>query len=154
MVSEYTNRFYIPSIDRYHRLSEDGMARGKELAAWLRRVRSQWGQLRIESVELDVGDSPVVGQNLRARAYIQLGDLRPDDVTVQLYLGGVDSESRIVDAETTTLRFTGTSPSHACVFGAENFSCGRSGMHGYTVRVLPSHPDLSEQILPGLVRWA
>ena len=46
------------------------------------------------------------------------------------------------------------SPTNACVFTADSILAERSGMHGYTVRVLPSHPDLSESILPGLVKWA
>ena len=154
MVSEYANRFYVPSIDRYRQLSQDGLARGRVLAAWLRRVRQQWGQLHITGVELDTGASTFVGKNLRARVTIQLGELTPEDVTVQLYLGGVDSESRIVDAETTTLQFVERTAAGASVFGADSITCARSGMHGYTVRVLPWHQDLSEQVIPGLVVWA
>jgi starch phosphorylase len=29
-----------------------------------------------------------------------------------------------------------------------------SGLNGYTVRVLPSHPDLSTPFQPGLIAWA
>jgi hypothetical protein len=33
-------------------------------------------------------------------------------------------------------------------------SCRRSGLHGYTARVRPSHPDLAMGFLPGLITWA
>ena len=31
--------------------------------------------------------------------------------------------------------------------------CRTSGRHGFSVRVLPSHPDLVTPFLPSLVRW-
>jgi len=30
----------------------------------------------------------------------------------------------------------------------------RSGLHGFTVRVRPSHPDMSASFIPGLICWA
>ncbi len=32
--------------------------------------------------------------------------------------------------------------------------CSMSGLHGYTVRVLPYHEDLVTPIQHGLIRWA
>jgi starch phosphorylase len=32
--------------------------------------------------------------------------------------------------------------------------CRSSGQHGYTVRVLPRHPDLANLFEPGLVCWS
>jgi len=29
-----------------------------------------------------------------------------------------------------------------------------SGLHGYTVRVVPKHADLTSPFLPGLIVWA
>jgi hypothetical protein len=29
-----------------------------------------------------------------------------------------------------------------------------SGLHGFTVRVRPSHPDMSVAFIPGLICWA
>ena len=39
-------------------------------------------------------------------------------------------------------------------FVASEVPCRDSGLHGYTVRVLPFHPDAAETFLPGLIRWA
>jgi len=40
------------------------------------------------------------------------------------------------------------------LFETEAIACARSGLHGYTVRVLPHHPDLASPFLPGLITWA
>lgn len=33
-------------------------------------------------------------------------------------------------------------------------ACRKSGLHGFTVRVLPRHPDLATPFVPGLITWA
>ncbi len=35
-----------------------------------------------------------------------------------------------------------------------NTSLAQSGLHGFTVRVRPTHPDLTVPFVPGLIRWA
>jgi hypothetical protein len=40
------------------------------------------------------------------------------------------------------------------LFEAKAVACYGSGLHGYTVRVRPSHPDLITAFLPGLILWA
>jgi len=40
------------------------------------------------------------------------------------------------------------------LFEAPGVACGSSGRHGYTVRVLPYHPDLTTPFLPGMIAWA
>ena len=40
------------------------------------------------------------------------------------------------------------------LFEAAAVPCASSGLHGYTVRVLPRHPDLANPFLPGLITWA
>ena len=34
------------------------------------------------------------------------------------------------------------------------FSCDQAGRHGYTVRVVPAHPDLVVPVEMGCVAWA
>jgi hypothetical protein len=39
-------------------------------------------------------------------------------------------------------------------FQASVKASGQSGRHGYTVRVIPCHPDLTSPFLPGMIVWA
>jgi glycogen phosphorylase len=41
-----------------------------------------------------------------------------------------------------------------CLYEAAVPPCSMSGLHGYTVRVLPCHPDLKAPFIPGLITWA
>jgi starch phosphorylase len=48
----------------------------------------------------------------------------------------------------------GQSPEGLGIFEAAAVQCGRSGLHGYTVRVLPFHADEAKAFLPGIITWA
>lgn len=54
--------------------------------------------------------------------------------TVPMHVAGQDSEGN-----------------HNCIVTT---SIIRSGLHGFTVRVRPNHPDLSVPFIPHLVCWA
>jgi starch phosphorylase len=88
------------------------------------------------------------------QAQVLLGDLRPDDVRVEFYLGRVTADGEIADAETAPMQFVGQDSGGGHVFRANSVLCHKSGLHGYTVRVLPYHPDLVHPFVPGLIAWA
>jgi starch phosphorylase len=154
MVGEYMERFYMPAATRYRQLAADGMARARALATWKARVREGWPQVRIEAVETEALTDLQAGQAFRVRARVHLGALTPDDVAVELYLGRVDAAGEIVEAEATPMQFLGPDGEGSHLFEVKAVSCGKSGLHGYTMRVLPNHPDLSTPFLPGLIVWA
>jgi starch phosphorylase len=95
---------------------------------------------------------------MSARARIRLGALMPEDVAVELYLGRLDPSGDIVDAGSTLMKTAGRDPEGRYVFEAAGVPCSQSGLHGFTVRIRPSHPDLAAggriPFLPGLIAWA
>lgn len=153
MVSEYTDRFYLPVADRYEELTADEMARAEALASWKERVQTGWPQIRVAEADAGAGSELKVGHTFRVRARVHLGDLTPDDVIVQLYLGRVDPSNQIVDAEATPMQAVEPRGDGDYLFEATT-APRSSGLHGYTFRVLPAHPDLITSFLPGLITWA
>ncbi|MFQ6059490.1 MAG: glycosyltransferase family 1 protein, partial [Anaerolineae bacterium] len=154
MVQEYTECFYLPAAARYRQLTADGMARARALAAWKARVQEGWPQVRVEAVGAEPLGELRVGDEVHARARVHLGVLTPDDVRVELYLGRVDAEGEIVEAEATPMQPVGPDGEGNYRFEVGAVPCRKSGLHGYTVRVLPHHPDLPTPFLPGLIVWA
>jgi starch phosphorylase len=151
MVAEYTILSYLPSAARFTKLSADGLAAAKTLAGWRRDLALGWPQVRVLGVEGAGPEGLHVGGNLAVTAQVQLGKLSPDDVQVQLFHGLVDNMGEIPKPHTVTMapssngdgawKFTGT------------IACRASGQHGYAVRVLPKHADLTNAFEPGLVCW-
>ena len=154
MVQEYTERFYLPGAELYQRLTADDMTRAKALAAWKTRVQEGWSQVRIGKVETEPFTELQVGDRFYAKTRVHLGGLTPDDVRVELYLGQVDAGGELVEAEATPMQAVGEETAGSYLFEASDVACFASGRHGYTVRVLPYHPDLTTPFLPGLIAWA
>jgi starch phosphorylase len=95
-----------------------------------------------------------VGSQIQVRAWIRLGAIPPEEVAVELYLGRLDSGGEIAGGVAIPMQSAGQSPEGLCIFEAAAVPCSQSGLHGYTVRVLPFHPDEAKAFLPGLITWA
>jgi glycogen phosphorylase len=155
MVQDYASKFYVPAARREDRISQEAFRIAKELVEWKDRLRENWGEVKVLSVEAEA-DKLATGERGSVRATVQLGAaIQPADVSVQLYAGPVDADRNLTDTEAIPLTldgpvkeggegaylFVGSLPSH------------QSGQHGYTVRVLPAHKDaVLPQELP-LIAW-
>jgi glycogen phosphorylase len=155
MVQEYTDRFYMRAVKRYQQLTATQSAGARALAAWKRRVQLGWPQVRIETSGCTPIPDLLLGGTLQIRAQVQLGSLTPGDVCVEVYLGRVNADGDIVEAQAVPM-VANLDESRAgnYVFQANIKPSGQSGRHGYTVRVIPFHPDLPSSFLPGMIVWA
>ena len=95
-----------------------------------------------------------LGIEIDVRVRVALGALAPEDIVVQLYLGRVDANGDLVGAESVLMQPAGEAGPGRYYFEATTVPASKSGLLGYTVRVLPFHPDLTTPFLPGLIAWA
>jgi starch phosphorylase len=154
MVGEYTERFYLPAAERYSLISQDNLSPAKELAAWKARIKQNWPKIVIKDLISDLNDQIKVGSEFQVSANIYLGDLTPDDVKVELYLGQVSSEGEFLAAKALEMEEVTENGNQEYVYKTKEVVCCSSGLHGYTVRVLPYHPNLPTSFIPGLIHWA
>jgi glycogen phosphorylase len=152
MVEEYAERCYVPSHRRAAKLSAEHLKAARELAAWRRRVAGDWNQVRIEGVEAPAGESLRVGSEFPVKVRVHLGAFSPDDVEVQLCHGVLDAMGEIADPRATPLRPDPTRNGSTVLF-AGSVPCRASGQFGFSVRVVPKHPNLPHSFEPGLVTW-
>jgi starch phosphorylase len=154
VVKQYAADFYVKAHERYQRLTAENSARARALAAWVARIRANWAQVRVERIAALAAAELAVGSHIQVRAWIRLGAISTDEVAVELYLGRLDSGGEIRDGEAISMQPAGQSPEGLCIFEAAGVPCSRSGLHGYTVRVLPFHADEAKAFLPGIITWA
>ncbi len=153
MVAEYTERFYMPAARRYALLSDNDLGEAKSLAAWKLRLYENWSQLRITKVNGDLPAEIKVGDTFAAQAEVFCGGLTPDEITVELYVGLVNPSGEIVRGHTVPMHLIERTAEGTYLYEAET-RCLMSGLHGYTVRVLPYHPQAVTPFLPGFIKWA
>ncbi|HEY1643980.1 MAG TPA: alpha-glucan family phosphorylase [Streptosporangiaceae bacterium] len=128
----------------------DSYAGAQRLAAWKRRVTAAWPGVRVDHVEADDG-ALTPGGRLTIRASIVLGELTPDDVAVEVVYGQAGDDDEIIDPVRRALAPDGESAGDGAIRYTGTAELGEPGPFGYTVRVLPSHPQLSSPAELGLI---
>src|SRR6266508_5714137 len=152
MVRDYVEQLYEPTAARVNDLSHDAAARTRALAEWKQRVRSAWHTVHVERVEAQVTVAEL-GAERTVEAIVALGDLTADDVDVQLLHGLVGQGDEMEDTSAVSMAPAGDFDQHHARY-VGSFACDRAGRYGYTVRVVPRHPDLVTPAEMGLAAWA
>ncbi|UCE23581.1 MAG: alpha-glucan family phosphorylase [Candidatus Zixiibacteriota bacterium] len=152
MAMDYTNRFYLPAIQAAHRLSEDDHRLTREVSGWVSRMSSSWEKITIKDVEIpEVGGTLFVGQKFPIKIDVVLGEIKPDDVAVEIVSGRLNSQEQILDYQ----------PARASLIGGDNgiytfsgeVTCTESGRFGITARIIPKNEHLPHTIKPKMISW-
>ncbi len=153
MVRQYAERFYVNAAARWEKLTANDMAETRNLAAWKTRFRQNFSSMRVESVTDDMaGRGAQVGRDIRVEAVIDTGALEPKDILVELYHGPLDEDGQLHTGQAIEMQLAAALENRKVKYTVA-MPCTRSGMTGYTVRVLPHHPDMADPRDMGLVRW-
>jgi starch phosphorylase len=152
MVRDYVDEMYEPIAAQSDKLAADSFKRARDLAAWKKHVTGAWPQVKVE-VEPDPTQGIVdLGDPREVSATVQLGSLSVEDVAVQLLHGRVRGGDELTDTEVVEMKLVGPVEGGWQYLG--RFRCDQSGRHGYTLRVVPSHPDLASPVEMDCVVWA
>jgi starch phosphorylase len=152
MLREYTEELYLPCEQRYQSLSGENFKRAKALAAWKARLRERWPGIKILDCKGDARDDFKVGETLTVRVSVDLHDLTPDDVSVELYCGSIDARGEIQSPRIVPMSACG-GPGGTVYEFSGGIQAHTSGRHGYTIRVLPRADDLDNPRRMGLILW-
>ncbi|OHB53296.1 MAG: alpha-glucan phosphorylase [Planctomycetes bacterium GWF2_50_10] len=166
MVAEYTRKFYNSAASRWRYLTASAMARARALSMWKSNIKNAWHELAIKDVNVQAdeavtegGETVVkqpqveVGTELKISALVRLGKLRPEDVSVEIYYGTVDSWGNIKDGSPSRMNYDKVGSNDGEHFFVGSIPCKISGQHGFAIRVLPRNEDLVDPYEPGLILW-
>jgi glycogen phosphorylase len=152
MTREYVNQAFLPAINKWRALSADNLRGAQDITAWKQRVTAGWPAIRVvEIAEKSTPEVPV-DTALHVHATLSLGNLSPEDLSVELYFGHLEGED-IVDGRCSVMDFTGRTGDNLCRFEGQ-ISSKQSGSHAYALRVVPKHPMMSNPFETSLILWA
>jgi starch phosphorylase len=156
MLADYATKAYFPISDRHISLTQNHYAPTKELSQWQSRVFAHWYDIRIKEVHIMEPASVQVHRPLTVQAHIDLANLEPKDVQVELYQGTVGADGEIHNGEATPIACTqvkSQGDSSVCIYETE-VAYSSSGLQGLSLRVMPNHTHLSDPYEMRLVHWA
>lgn len=137
MVSDYTVKTYLPAMNAYHNLSSESGQPARDAVRFTDKIEKEWKNVSVVNVLAEGIEDAHVGTGIKVQAEVNLGGLSTEEVHVQIIHGKIDASGEI--------RQTGVVPmncvhhnSESCIFIGD-FSCEKSGLLGFTVRVVPTH---------------
>jgi len=83
---------------------------------------------------------------------VDLPELSPQDVTVQLYAGPVNAFGSFEGAKPLPMEHAREMGPNRHLFVGK-IDCSISGRHGYAVRIVPKGKDMATPFEPGLIIW-
>jgi starch phosphorylase len=153
MVKDYVREMYEPTARQADTLAAAGYGRAKDLSDWKQRVIAAWPSVKVLDVESDDSTGMAdLGATRSVAVAVELGQLGQSDVAVELLHGRVGSGDELTDTKVVRLSPAGNGAGPHRYEGT--FTCDHAGRHGYTVRIVPAHPDLVQPVELGCIAWA
>jgi starch phosphorylase len=152
MVTDYKNRYYIPAAKRYDNLFAGQAEEAKNLATQIKRLRSLWKNIEIQSPVSKNRGPYRVGENVEVTAQVNLAELQPDEVDVELYYGHMKSLEDLATSHVEQMSVLEDRGNGHYLYGC-SLTCQGSGRFGFTVRVTP-RGDERIKSTPRLLTWA
>jgi starch phosphorylase len=155
MVQEYTDRLYIPAIDRtFNRLTApDGSCTpAGELTRWKEKVQGCWSGVSVSKggvAEVQVSED---GETVAFEVMAGLGGLKPEDVSTEIYYGPLDGSGNIYDGISSVMQTVEETPGGYRYRGELHLTGGEE--YGYHFRIVPYHQLLKDKFELRLVKWA
>lgn len=153
MVRQYYEKFYKPAMENYQRITSNNAAEALGMVAEKTRYNEHREVIHIDTpiVEHEISDV-YVDERIKVSSTVFLGDLNPDEVSVQIYYGPVDAHNQIAQSNTEEMTMVESLGDGKYRY-EHDFSCSQAGRFGMTARIIPSKYNWGRRI-PGFISWA
>lgn len=153
MIQRYMEDYYLKANEYLQELTAEGKEGIRELAQWYSRVSKEWDGVKVIRVEQESPQELEAGEELKVKAWVNLGRLSPQDVRVDLYYGPLDPFGRMKRRFIQQMELVGEEQGSA-VFSI-SLRCSETGRFAYYCRVTPLHRLLipTHYSLGLLVTW-
>jgi starch phosphorylase len=152
MVTDYSNRYYLPAAKRYDTLLANQAEEARNLASQIKRLRSLWNNIEIQPPVRNNRRPYRVGEKFGVTAEVNLAELHPDEIDVELYYGHMKSLEDLEDSRVEQMNVLEDRGNGHYLYGC-SLTCQSSGRFGFTVRVTP-RGDERIKSTPRLLTWA
>ncbi len=152
MVKRYEDTFYTDASKQYFELLKNSAESAQRLHQQSERLSKLWKDIRVQPPEMKAAGPFRVGDFVRVTAVVELGELRPEEVDVELYYGSMKSVDTLTVSKAEMM--TVEEERGGGFFRYEcSVTCDTSGRFGFTTRVTP-RGDQRIKFKPGLLTWA
>ena len=152
MMEDYLRQYYHPLAERKAKLVADNYAEAREIAAWKRRLRRDWNSIEVVSSNVDtIGATLLLGKEYKAEIVLNIGDMNPNDLALEVLLASPNKKGRIVIRESFEFKLK------ECVNGRASYECtiipDMTGTYSIAARLYATNSKLPHRQDFELVKW-
>ncbi|MDY6843867.1 MAG: alpha-glucan family phosphorylase [Thermodesulfobacteriota bacterium] len=151
MVSDYAETAYLSAHHAHNMLSSGSFKATRELAAWRARINGSWSHVSLSTDELNLKKEIKSGETMPIATRVNLASLTPQDVSVEVFYGIIDSQGNVSNAQVAPMKMEKKEDGYYIY--RVHITCRVSGQYGFTVRAFPHHPHLVHPFTPLLITW-
>ncbi|MCP4130692.1 MAG: glycosyltransferase family 1 protein [bacterium] len=152
-VKDYTEKYYLKAHKNHKTYSENDFTVSKEMARWKHDVMSKWDSIDIKNLHFNEESEITVGSRVSVLAEVDLGDLTPEEVQVELYIGALHLEN-IAEGAAIPMEQINKLENGSYQYEGQML-CLKSGQFGFTVRVIPYDKNMYRKFDPSLkITWS
>lgn len=154
MVADYFNKFYTNASRRYINMTNDNFKKSKELKSWKDNIYSKWSKVSFENTMSEMPSRNLqVGSKFEVKTIVNLGNIAPDSVRVELYHGKLSMKDEITEPTIVEMKHSSDlgNGRHSFIGSLE---CVNTGQSGYAIRMYPYHKDLGYKFDMKMIIWS
>ena len=152
MLTDYCNQYYIPQAKRSAQINADDFAKAREIALWKKQIRRSWENLSVVSFAQPASSYSVSPDNdLKAEVKLNLGDLRPEDIGVEMLFTASDRKGRL--HLSSLFAFDLVEYNDGVATFQASILPDVTGLYQVATRVYPKNADLPHRQDFPLVKW-
>jgi starch phosphorylase len=152
MLAEYVGRFYQTGSDHFQALTAQNGREARNLRSQRARLSQRWQHIQVAPPRRQAFGPYRVGDRFQVTCEINIGDLKPDEVEVQLYYGRLKKVDTVLESHTEKMTVEKELDNGEFLFAC-SVPCNSAGRYGLTVRVTPAGDEFLRST-PGLITWA
>lgn len=158
MLMNYTNQFYVAALKSEADMSANNFELNRQVTTWIDRISKSWDKISIKDVYIpDLEPTVHVGQKVPVKMKVFLDAITPEDVTVEVVTGRLNSQGELLTYNPAGAILNGDHPGQPTADGVYNYSgeveCRESGRFGISARVVPKNTLLLHTRKPKLISW-
>ena len=153
MLSDYIRQYYEPQAVRAVRLAEKDFSEARQIASWKKHLRREWANVGIVSVVKPDGayDSVALGKEYKAEVVLNIADLKPEDIGVELLFATTDNKGKYHIQE--RYEFTPVDYRDDVAKYEASVLPERAGLYQVAARIYAKNPLMPHRQDFELVRW-
>lgn len=152
MVEDYLLKYYYPAAKHYDVFLKNPEA-NKEIADWKDFIKRGWNSIRLQKMNTSQnGNSIEINNPYTVEARIDLGDIKPEDLQVDIYYGKLNHRAELITRDVCPMELQ--KKMEGSIYSYKGLVCPKkTGKFGYLIRILPKHPLLFDIYSLNLVHW-